>query len=149
MSSGVASPKQSINELPSANEDSKRQQSTVLRIVRDTKLSRELKKLYDYTCQVCGLRIEVKGIGYAEAAHIKPLGKPHNGHDKGDNLLCLCPNHHVMLDKGIIALSDEFEVLGAIHEKLIFKAGHDIIRKIFVTIAHLFISISEYTYWRY
>ncbi|WP_448698103.1 YDG/SRA domain-containing protein [Mucilaginibacter sp. AW1-3] len=99
--------------LPSGNLESKRQATTVLRIVRDTKLSRELKELYNYTCQICGICISVKGIGYAEAAHIKPLGKPHNGQDTPDNLLCLCPNHHVMFDKGVLSISQDFEVLGA------------------------------------
>ncbi|WPU91530.1 YDG/SRA domain-containing protein [Mucilaginibacter sabulilitoris] len=121
---GSTMPPEPIQSLPAGNEDSKRQTSTVLRIVRDTKLSRELKALYDYTCQICGLRITIKGIGYAEAAHIKPLGKPHNGFDKADNLLCLCPNHHVMLDKGILTLTDEFEVLGGEYEKVTFKADH-------------------------
>lgn len=98
--------------LSAGNAESKRQATTVLRIVRDTKLSRELKALYNYTCQICGIRISVKGIGYAEAAHIKPLGNPHNGQDTPNNLLCLCPNHHVMFDKGILSISEDFEVLG-------------------------------------
>ena len=98
--------------LSPSNAESKRQATTVLRIVRDTKLSRDLKALYNYTCQMCGIRISVKGIGYAEAAHIKPLGKPHNGHDTSDNLLCLCPNHHVMFDKGILSISKDYEILG-------------------------------------
>ncbi len=32
--------------------------------------------------------------------HIQPLGVPHNGPDELPNLLCLCPNHHVMFDFG-------------------------------------------------
>jgi hypothetical protein len=35
-----------------------------------------------------------------EAAHIRPLGAPHNGPDTLDNTLCLCPNHHVLFDHG-------------------------------------------------
>jgi putative restriction endonuclease len=121
---GVQLAGESASTLPTGSSENKRQASTVLRIVRDTKLSQELKKLYDYTCQICGLRISIKGIGYAEAAHIKPLGKPHNGHDKPENLLCLCPNHHVMLDKGILSITDNFEVLGGDGEILQIKAGH-------------------------
>lgn len=98
--------------LPEGSDSSKRLSTTVLRIVRDTKLSRELKKMYDYTCQICDIRISIKNIGYAEAAHIKPLGKPHNGNDKPENLLCLCPNHHVMFDKGIFTIDQSLNVLG-------------------------------------
>lgn len=68
--------------------------------------------MYNFTCQVCEIRISIKGIGYAEAAHIRPLGRPHNGQDKLNNLLCLCPNHHVMLDKGIIAIENNYNLLG-------------------------------------
>lgn len=87
---------------------------TVLRIVRDTKLSRKVKEIYDYTCQICGLRIEFKGVGYAEAAHIRPLGNPHNGLDLISNLLCLCPNHHVMFDKGHFTINDDFSCNGIV-----------------------------------
>jgi predicted restriction endonuclease len=41
---------------------------------------------------------------YSEAAHIKPLGNPHDGPDKAGNLLVLCPNHHLQLDRGVISL---------------------------------------------
>lgn len=90
--------------------------TTILRIVRDTKLSRKVKEMYNYTCQICGLRIEFNGVGYAEAAHIKPLGKPHNGKDLLNNLLCLCPNHHVMLDKGYFIICDDFSCQGILEQ---------------------------------
>jgi putative restriction endonuclease len=42
------------------------------------------------------------GGTYSEAAHIRALGKPHLGPDTVDNILCLCPNHHVLFDRGSI-----------------------------------------------
>jgi putative restriction endonuclease len=83
-----------------------------LRIVRDTEIGREVKSLYDYSCQVCGKQLECPAGFYAEAAHIKGLGKPHNGPDTLDNLLCLCPNHHVLFDKGGFAIADNFDLVG-------------------------------------
>lgn len=97
--------------------------TTVLRIVRDTRLSRKVKELYNYTCQICALRIEFNGIGYAEAAHIRPLGRPHNGKDLLNNLLCLCPNHHVMFDKGHFTINDDFSCEG-ISESVTVLNGH-------------------------
>lgn len=97
--------------------------TTIQRIVRDTKLSKEVKELYNYKCQICNCRIETGAGFYAEAAHIKPLGAPHNGPDVIENILCLCPNHHVMFDYGRISLSSDFEVVGLdgyilnLHEK--------------------------------
>jgi putative restriction endonuclease len=66
--------------------------TSVLRIVRDTRQSRWVKEQYDYCCQVCGIRLEGSAGPYAEAAHIMPLGIPHNGPDIPENILCLCPN---------------------------------------------------------
>jgi putative restriction endonuclease len=85
--------------------------STVSRRIRDTALSREIKKMYDQKCQVCGTVIP--GVGnrlYAEGAHVKPLGRPHLGTDALSNLLCLCPNHHTELDIGGMVILDDFSV---------------------------------------
>lgn len=79
-----------------------RASTTTQRIVRNTAVARHVKTLHDYTCQMCGFRIETPGGPYAEAAHIRALGKPHDGPDVKSNVLCLCPNHHVMFDEGAI-----------------------------------------------
>jgi predicted restriction endonuclease len=84
-----------------------RRQSTLNRLLRDSAEAKSLKRLYDYTCQVCQIRLAVGEQPYAEAAHIRPLGKPHDGPDSKDNLLCLCPNHHVLLDLGAFSISDK------------------------------------------
>jgi putative restriction endonuclease len=86
--------------------------STVLRIVRDTVLSRSVKQLYDFRCQICGIRLECEGGAYAEAAHIRPLGSPHRGSDVIGNILCLCPNHHVLFDNGAVSVADDFSLIG-------------------------------------
>lgn len=91
-----------------------RRETTTLRIVRDTKKAREVKKLYDYTCQMCGIRLEGPAGPYAEAAHIRPLGTPHNGPDSTDNLLCLCPNHHVLFDLGGVTVAEDLSLIGAV-----------------------------------
>jgi putative restriction endonuclease len=46
-----------------------------------------------------------------KGAHIKPLGRPHNGLDVDGNVLCLCPNHHAQLDKGGITIGDDRRVI--------------------------------------
>lgn len=38
------------------------------------------------------------GKYYSEVHHIKPLGQQHNGPDSKDNMICVCPNHHTVLD---------------------------------------------------
>jgi 5-methylcytosine-specific restriction enzyme A len=84
-----------------------RVEQRVSRIIRDTALSSELKLLYGHSCQLCGTVIKVCGGGYSEAHHIKPLGSPHDGDDTRDNLLCVCPNCHVLLDYAAIPLKPD------------------------------------------
>lgn len=74
------------------------------RVIRDTRLVRQLKQLYNNKCQVCDLAIHLKTQHYSEGHHLKPLGQPHNGPDVAGNILVLCPNHHVEFDYGIIAV---------------------------------------------
>jgi putative restriction endonuclease len=97
-------------EVPS---EAFRRETTVLRIVRDTKQARRIKEMYDYGCQMCGIRLEGVAGPYAEAAHIRPLGVPHNGPDTSDNILCLCPNHHVLFDHGGVVVAEDLSLIGA------------------------------------
>ncbi len=94
------------------DQGTKRVTTTVQRIVRDTKIAKRVKELHNYECQVCGTTIETSAGRYAEAAHIKPLGKPHNGPDVESNILCLCPNHHVMFDNGGFTIADDLTLIG-------------------------------------
>lgn len=86
--------------------------ATMLRVVRDTGQTRQIKKLYDYHCQVCGVRLVGSAGPYAEAVPIRPLGKPHNGADSPDNILCLCPNHHVLFAYGGFTIADDLSLVG-------------------------------------
>ncbi|MEN5231871.1 YDG/SRA domain-containing protein [Sphingobacterium faecium] len=113
-------------EVRYSAEPTKRKESTILRIVRDSKIAHNIKKLYDFKCQVCNISIPTKTGNYAEGAHIKPLGIPHNGHDSSDNLICLCPNHHVMFDKGIFAINDDLTLIGAVSGELTVHTKHDL-----------------------
>ena len=77
--------------------------TTVQRRVRNTAMISALKSLYNDTCQLCNLRINLQeGRGYSEGAHVQPLSQ--GGPDVRENILILCPNHHVMLDKGALVL---------------------------------------------
>lgn len=89
----------------SGNESPSRVPQETYRILRDTQLARQIKLLHKNKCQLCGEAISLgNGEHYSEAHHIKPLGRPHNGPDVAGNILVLCPNHHVMLDYGVIKL---------------------------------------------
>ena len=101
-----------MEESPDASFAAPRHETTVLRIVRDTGQARRIKELHDCKCQICGTRLEGLAGPYAEAAHIRPLGAPHHGPDTPDNMLCLCPNHHVLLDQGGVAINEDLSLIG-------------------------------------
>lgn len=78
---------------------------TTYRILRDTRLARQLKFLHRNQCQICGIALDVGGGNtYAEAHHVIPLGAEHCGPDVAENILVLCPNHHAQCDMGAIEL---------------------------------------------
>lgn len=81
-----------------------------VRVIRDTAVSNWIKYLYKHACQVCDYVLDLPVGKYAEGAHIRALGSPHNGPDTVDNMLCLCPTHHLLLDKGAIYISDGLDV---------------------------------------
>jgi putative restriction endonuclease len=115
------------NEGPSG--PALRSTSTIARIVRDTELGRRVKALYGHQCQVCRTVLECQGGHYAEAAHVRPLGRPHDGPDELSNLLCLCPNHHVLFDNGGFSIADDLSLLGtpgslALHPRHTVKPEH-------------------------
>lgn len=72
---------------------------------RSRKTAASLKGHYKNTCMLCGVRLQIaEEQFYSEAAHIRPIGKPHDGPDKSDNMLVLCPNHHLQFDRGILSI---------------------------------------------
>lgn len=111
-------------EIPSGVEEPSRNKRETYRILRDTRLARQLKKLHNGQCQLCGDSIILTdGSAYSEAHHLKPLGSPHYGPDTPANIIVLCPNHHVMLDYGVISLTRE-----GIREHENHKIGEEFIR---------------------
>jgi hypothetical protein len=103
-------------------EPPQRVKATVLRSIRDSAKARELKEIYNYRCQVCDTKIEVRPNNYyVEVHHVRPLGGKHEGLDRTDNMLVLCPNHHAMFDFGIPRFISEKEIV--IHESR-FELNH-------------------------
>jgi putative restriction endonuclease len=112
-------------ELDYTQKEKKWREVASPRIVRNTVIAEQIKKLYNCECQVCGNTIPTKlGGRYAEGAHVRPLGMPHDGDDNTNNIICLCPNHHVMLDKGAFSIKDNLEFIGKITGMLIVREEH-------------------------
>lgn len=83
---------------PTTAEPVTRRELLLWQLIRDVALARHVKALHHDKCQVCGLQLQIRSGASSQAAHIRGLGRPHNGPDELANLLCLCPNHHVLFD---------------------------------------------------
>ncbi|MFI9360373.1 YDG/SRA domain-containing protein [Kitasatospora sp. NPDC053057] len=117
---------------PVGQEKPTRTEAMVQRVVRSTKVANFVKQTHDFTCQVCGIRLQTPTGAYAEAAHIRGLGQPHDGPDVTGNVLCLCPNHHALFDFGMLTIGDDLMVTdhaaGSPIGKLREAANHQIDR---------------------
>ena len=72
---------------------------TIQRMVRNSRISRNLRKKYNDECQLCGYRLrKSNGEHYSEAHHIRPYNQVHRGDDNSQNLIVLCPNCHTQFD---------------------------------------------------
>ena len=81
-----------------------RKSVAINKVIRNYSVVKYLKDLYRNRCQVCGTRLEI-GLGrfYSEVHHIRPLGK-HAGSDTINNAIVLCPNCHILFDRGSIMI---------------------------------------------
>jgi len=100
----------------------------VQRIIRNTVVATRVKHIHRHQCQICAIRLDTAAGPYAEGAHIRPLGRPHNGPDVPANILCMCPNHHLLFDKGAFTVADNFSLLG-INGALRVVAKHEVGRE--------------------
>ena len=98
-----------------------RAKTQVQRLVRNTALARKVKEIHKDTCQACGVRLLVATGAYSEGAHIRPLGRPHDGPDVISNILCLCPNCHVRFEYGALAIEDDLTVIDRINGSVVGK----------------------------
>lgn len=122
-----------MSEEDAGDQGTQRRLQQSLRIVRNPGLARKVKEIYNYQCQVCGVQLPVVGGHYMEAAHIKALGEPHNGPDIIENLICLCPNHHVLFDKGMFAIDQDLSIIGlSDHQRLYMNSSKHTIRADFL-----------------
>ena len=77
---------------------------------RDRVFSTGIRRAYDNTCAISGLRI-INGGGRAEAqaAHIRPVHA--NGPDSLRNGVALSSTFHWMFDRGLISIDDDYSLL--------------------------------------
>lgn len=90
--------------------DRQRLEYLTSRNIRDRAFRQVVLRAYEQRCAISGLKF-LNGGGRAEvdAAHIRPVKE--NGPDIVQNGIALSGTAHWMFDRGLISLSDDFEIL--------------------------------------
>lgn len=95
-------------EISEIDERNKKKTSTIThseakRYERDSKLSKLLKELRGYKCQICGYTFEtINGGHYSECHHLEALS--HKGLDVSKNMLVVCANCHRKMHYGRVRI---------------------------------------------
>lgn len=77
---------------------------------RTAAFARLIRRVYDYQCAMCGLRIITPGGSTPiDAAHLIPWNESHD--DSPTNGIALCKLHHWAMDAGLIAPTPDFRWL--------------------------------------
>lgn len=69
--------------------------------IRDAAFGRVVRRAYDYTCAMCGVRFMLDDVILVDAAHLIPFAESHN--DSTTNGIALCKNHHWLMDRHLIS----------------------------------------------
>jgi len=69
--------------------------------VRDAAFTRLVRRVYDYTCAMCGLRFVCDDVILVDATHLIPFSESRD--DSPANGMALCKNHHWLMDRRLIA----------------------------------------------
>ncbi len=78
--------------------------------LRGSMFKREIPKIYNYSCCISGMRIDVaSNISMVDACHIIPFSESHD--DTITNGIALCPNLHRAFDRRLIGIDNEYRVV--------------------------------------
>ncbi len=75
-----------------------RKRKSITRLVRDWRFQKNVISAYNGECAICRCNI----IELLQAAHIIPVKD--GGNDDVNNGICLCANHHLMFDRGLLSI---------------------------------------------
>ncbi|MDO4729235.1 MAG: HNH endonuclease [Bacteroidota bacterium] len=96
-----------INELKNKVDENTFQEEV---FIRRGLFKREIPKIYNNTCAISGLRIDaITNVSMVDACHIVPFSEGYD--DTLTNGIALCPNLHRAFDRGLISISDSYQVL--------------------------------------
>lgn len=81
------------------------------RIARNKQFEKIVKEIYNYTCCISHLHIDLEnGISLVDACHIIPFCHPESSDTIGNGIV-LAPTLHRAFDKGLITIDEEYKVV--------------------------------------
>jgi putative restriction endonuclease len=109
-SSLVYEPEVNYAKLVKRKERKKKEEWKEEQIVRSVEFPKAVKQVYDNTCAVSGLKVEISGINpLLEACHIKPFSEDYQ--DVIVNGIAMSPTFHTAFDKGLLAINDSYKII--------------------------------------
>jgi hypothetical protein len=118
------------NVPPAATATPSRARQTTFRVIRDSAVTDWVKQVHQHRCQACGRRFDSPRGPVAEGAHIRPLGAEHDGPDDVRNVLCLCPTHHALFDRGAFVIFEDLALrsshVGDLLPRLAVRPEHEV-----------------------
>jgi putative restriction endonuclease len=112
----LATTPQGVPVPPSGNTSPSRRDRTSSSLVRSQANVDWIKSLYDNTCQVCRIQLRTDAGAISIGAHIQGLGRPYDGPDVVENMLCLCHNCHAIFDSGAFYIKDDCRSVTWLHQ---------------------------------
>ena len=89
---------------------SPKEQQEEVGFIRGSAFKKAIPRIYQSACAITGLGIDGSfNVSMIDACHIVPFSTSHN--DTIGNGIALCPNMHRAFDRGLISISDNYEVM--------------------------------------
>ncbi|WP_435334760.1 HNH endonuclease [Haloarchaeobius sp. TZWWS8] len=118
-------------KLPRGSRTTERREFTSEDVIRNEALVRQVKRMHDHNCQICGeKRLQGPEDGYSEVHHLMPLGE--DGPDIPENVVVVCPNHHVDFENGMISIDPRTKEITHFYDseisgrELLVEDGHQV-----------------------
>ena len=101
---------------PAPEGETQRKNTLVQQIIRRGKNRLYLQDVYAGECQLSGVKLIMPDGSFSiDCAHIRPLGKPHDGKDEVGNMLSLSPTMHRLFDRGCVRVDPGTLAVNLLH----------------------------------
>ena len=96
--------------------ETQRRKTLIQQIIRRGENRQYLQTVYAGECQLSGVKLIMPDGSFSiDCAHIRPLGKPHDGKDDVGNMVSLSPTMHRLFDRGCVRIDPSTFAVSLLH----------------------------------